>query len=210
MDASRSRGRVAAAAERALAFLVVVGAARAWPPLSSCARRRRPPHFSKAASRSRNPCSSAAIASSTSGSRRVFAPSSPAGRRAWPCRARRPCRRVAERRRVAFRVQYVVGDLEGRAERRAIARQRLRLVRARLAEDRAGVDGEAQQRAGLHRLQGQDFVLGQRTSGGFGLKIERLTADHAAKARGARQSQHELRAHLRDCVRRGSAITSKA
>src|SRR6202051_3536003 len=51
----------------------------------------------------------------------------------------------AERRRVAFDVEQIVGDLEGLAERAAIIVERLILLWRGLSEDRAGNTAIAQQ-----------------------------------------------------------------
>src|ERR1700730_2029794 len=60
---------------------------------------------------------------------------------------------LAERRRVAFDVEQVVGDLEGFAERAAVIVERLVLLLRGLAQDRTRNAAKAQQRAGLHLLQ---------------------------------------------------------
>ena len=59
---------------------------------------------------------------------------------------------IADGRGIALHVEQVVGDLESFAEERAVAVERVALLRRRLAQNRARKAAEAEQRAGLHRL----------------------------------------------------------
>ena len=108
---------------------------------------------------------------------------------------------LAEGRAVAFDVEQVVGDLKRLPDRRAEALERVAFRNARLAENRAGRAGELQQRAGLHRLQGADRPLVERArpavgEASFRVKVQQLTADHAADARRARQRADQRDAHF--------------
>ena len=69
---------------------------------------------------------------------------------------------LAQRGGVAFDVEQVVGDLKGFTDRRAVARDGGSGRGVCLAENRTGAAGKAQQRAGLHCLQGDDLAFAQR------------------------------------------------
>ena len=69
--------------------------------------------------------------------------------------------RLAERRGVALDVEQSSAIWNAWPTAAPYDRAR-RAPRVRLPEDAAGAAGEAQQRAGLHRLQRDDLVLGQR------------------------------------------------
>ena len=64
----------------------------------------------------------------------------------------------AERRRVAFHVENVVGDLKRGANRAPISGKRRTRCRVRACQDRPRLDAELQKRAGLHRLQAPDLL----------------------------------------------------
>ena len=71
--------------------------------------------------------------------------------------------------------------------------------RVGLSENRAGVAGKTNERAGLHCLQGDDFVFAERAfalEAAFGGKIEHLPACHAADAGRARQRSDQRDPHL--------------
>src|SRR5690242_20472631 len=67
-------------------------------------------------------------------------------------------RRLTDDLWIAFQIEKIVGDLESLADRVAVAFERGALRCRRLAEDRAGAAGEAQQSAGLHCLQRADLL----------------------------------------------------
>ena len=115
---------------------------------------------------------------------------------------------LAERLRVALHVEQIIRDLEGLADRGAIAID----VGARggvgLSENCAGATGETDQRAGFHRLQRGDFVFTQATlrlEATFGGEIEHLPSRHAAETGCARQLGNERNSygwigmHVRSC-----------
>src|SRR6202034_1505562 len=87
---------------------------------------------------------------------------------------------LAERRRVAFDIEQIVGDLKGLAERAAIIVERLMLLGRGLSEDRAGDAAIAQQRAGLHLLQARDIDRLAVAEPALAGEVEHLAADHAA------------------------------
>ncbi|CAH1676387.1 hypothetical protein CHELA1G11_14123 [Hyphomicrobiales bacterium] len=107
-------------------------------------------------------------------------------------------RALAHRHLVGLPIEHVVGDLESGAERLAVGRQGAPLVGRRLTENGAGLDGEGEQRTGLHGLQGADAGLTGRGIAVASLcrEVEDLPANHPAEACGARQSTHELKMGL--------------
>ena len=69
--------------------------------------------------------------------------------------------RFADQGRIAFEIEKIVRDLEGLADCRSITLERVTLGLGRGAENTARLAGEAQQRAGLHRLQRADLLLAE-------------------------------------------------
>src|SRR5437763_4296409 len=67
--------------------------------------------------------------------------------------------RFAHQGRIALDVEEIVGNLKRFADRCAKTCKRFALLCAGAAENAAGLAGEAQQRAGLHRLQHPYFAL---------------------------------------------------
>ena len=115
-----------------------------------------------------------------------------------------------DQRRVAFEVKKIVRDLERLADRRPVAFERFALRRIRRTEDASGRTGKTQERAGLHRLQGQyaAFVELERHVAGkaaFGREIEHLAPHHPAKTRcpGERTDELELAPRRQDACRYG-------
>ena len=98
----------------------------------------------------------------------------------------------AELRVSALRVENIIGDLKGRAQRAAVIIERGALGGVGAPQRGAGQDRKAQQRAGLHRLEALGLVFAQRRLGRLRLQIKRLPADHAADARGAGEAEHKL------------------
>ena len=102
---------------------------------------------------------------------------------------------LAERPGIALRIEQIVGELEGLAERGGIGNKRGTLRRFRAAEDGSRLAGEAEQGAGLERLHLGDVaraeVLARRT------EIERLAERHALPAAGLGQQQDQLGANGR-------------
>ena len=94
-------------------------------------------------------------------------------------------RALAQRRRVAFSVEQVVGDLERRADRRAVGGERNEGRLAGAGEPGAGLDAEPYQRARFHRLQARDRLGRQRRRRRLCGDVEHLAADHAGEPRGA-------------------------
>ena len=85
----------------------------------------------------------------------------------------------------------------------AVTLQRRALRGRRCGQNAAGLAGEAQQRAGLHRLQCAHVFFAELKRGAvlheaaLGGEIEHLAAGHAADARRARQRHDQLDAHAR-------------
>ncbi len=147
--------------------------------------------------------STAAIASSTRRSSSRRAPSRPSD----PTRVRLVllgvlARAFAERRRVAFDVENVVGDLKRGADCAPVSFKRRTRFRPRSGEPRPRLDAEFEQRAGLHRLQASDLLNRKRRRRLLGVDIKHLAAHHAREAGGSRKPQAERDAHLRDRVGR--------
>src|SRR5437763_5003082 len=107
--------------------------------------------------------------------------------------------RFAHQGRIALDVEEIVGNLKRFADRCAKTCKRFALLCAGAAENAAGLAGEAQQRAGLHRLQHPYFALAVTdcAEAAFGCKVEHLAARHAAETGGARQRIYEFNAHGR-------------
>ncbi len=103
---------------------------------------------------------------------------------------------LAELLRSRLGVENVVGDLESRAQSLAVAHERGAAARLRAGDDGAGLDGEAQQRPGLHRLQAADGGIVERRGGSLRLDVEHLSADHAAEAGGAGKAEAQRDADL--------------
>ncbi len=107
--------------------------------------------------------------------------------------------RLAERGGIAFGIENVVGDLERRSERLAVAVERGPLRGVGPAQDGAGLDPEQQQRAGLHGLQAFDLGGAEGRLGALRLEVEGLAAGHAAdpgrtgKAQDQRGSDRRVR-----------------
>ncbi len=101
-------------------------------------------------------------------------------------------RRLAHLGGVGRQVEQIVGKLEGKADRRAEFGQPFAVGGRRAGNDRASLAGEADERAGLHRLQPDDACFVRPLALGF--EVEGLAADHAAGAGGAGKRQHEGRA----------------
>src|SRR5262249_46764075 len=66
-----------------------------------------------------------------------------------------------ERLGVALDIEQIVGNLEGLANRHAIAINTVERCSVSLSENRPGAAGKADQRPGFHRLQGCDFLFAQ-------------------------------------------------
>ena len=111
---------------------------------------------------------------------------------------------LAHGRLVALGVQNIVGDLERGAKRLSIGDQRGALIGVGAGKNSARFRPKAQQCPGLHRLQLFYFRPRKRDARRFGCKIEHLPARHAAKARSARQPQHQLATH--GCIGMGCGI----
>ena len=99
-------------------------------------------------------------------------------------------------------IEKIVGDLERLADRRAEALERLALRWPCRGENPAGLAAEAQQRAGLHRLQRPHLVFTEalRAVAGeaaFRGEIEHLAARHAANPGCAGQRAHQFDADRR-------------
>src|SRR5262249_14429814 len=98
-------------------------------------------------------------------------------------------------------IEQIVGDLKGAAERAAIARERLDLIRRSLAEYPARYAGKMYERAGLHPLQGADVLLAEpwlaAVEPSFRRKVEHLAPRHAPEAGGTCQARDEINAHGR-------------
>ena len=103
--------------------------------------------------------------------------------------------RFAERSRVAFDIEKVVGDLEGFAERAAVSVERLIIFLRGLAEQRAGDAAVAEQRARLHLLHTRHVDRLAVAEAAFAGEIEKLPADHAANAGSARQRTRQQQAN---------------
>src|SRR4026209_2243020 len=102
---------------------------------------------------------------------------------------------LAKRLGVAFRVEQVVGELEGLAEGRGVGDKRRSPRRIGSAQHRAGLTGEAEQGSGLERLHPRDPRLIQATA--FGGEIERLAEHHALPAGSIGKEQDKLGANFR-------------
>ena len=96
---------------------------------------------------------------------------------------------LAQRRCIGGHVEKVIGKLERKPDRRAEFGERFLLLRRTAADDGACLAGKTDQRAGLHRLQGDNAGLVRLDL--FGGKIERLTTGHATKTCSTRQSAHQ-------------------
>ena len=143
---------------------------------------------------------SAASASAISASSRARAAAAPSAATsvALPAAASLPAALPMVGCRLRRRAGRRRSGTPGRSPRHSGRCRRVR--RVGLAEDRAGAAGEADQRAGLHRLQGRDSRFRQGALVGeaaFGGEIEHLPAGHAAKAGRARQFRHQRDAHRR-------------
>ncbi len=112
--------------------------------------------------------------------------------------------RLAKRIGIGHPVEDVVGDLEGGTERAAIGRERRTVGLARPPEDGAGLGGEAQHRAGLHRLQHARRLRidGRHAVAALRRKVEHLPADHAAEAGRLGEPGDERDARARIRIRR--------
>src|SRR4051812_40048025 len=90
---------------------------------------------------------------------------------------------LAERLGRGLAVENVVGNLEGRSERPSISAEVASGSGVGAAEDRARLDREGEDRAGLHGLQPTNGGLVQRSIAvaAFRRKVEHLAADHAAE-----------------------------
>ncbi len=102
--------------------------------------------------------------------------------------------RFADERGIAFEIEKIVGVLECLADRRSIALERATLQASRRSEHAAGHAGEAQQRAGFHRLQHAHIVLAEllRAVAGFGGMAGGQMLDLAAEGRFAGNGPQQL------------------
>jgi hypothetical protein len=108
--------------------------------------------------------------------------------------ARVLARRLAEAGGIPFSIKKVVGDLESQSKRLAVARKRRTFGERGATEERAGITGKLDERAGFHGLQAPHVIeVGRwRTLEFVGLQIEALSPNHAGRSRGCGQSAHEL------------------
>ena len=98
-------------------------------------------------------------------------------------------------------IEQIVGDLEGEAEIVRIAAQRDAQFGRRFRQDRPGLAGERDQRAGLHPLQPGDRADVERLA--LGDQVDHLAADHAGGAGRARQRGNQFATHRRVAMRVG-------
>jgi hypothetical protein len=112
-------------------------------------------------------------------------------------------RSLAKRQLIGFDIEDIVGHLERRAKRAAIARECGPCLRSGAAEYSARIDRLMQQRAGFHRLKFCDRLGVMRLERLFGFEVEHLTADHAPEPRCPRQAKNKLNANpgVRVCRR---------
>ena len=108
----------------------------------------------------------------------------------------------ADKCRITFEVEQIVSDLEGLANGRSIPLKRSTLRSGRRSKHPAGLTGEPQQRAGLHRLEGAYLILAEPLwpiTGKTALcgEIQHLPADHAAQAGGSCKCADEFDADSR-------------
>ena len=102
-------------------------------------------------------------------------------------------RAFAKRCRVAFGIEQVVGDLEGKPQVIAIGLEGCTFSGARAPQDGARFHSVCDQRSGFHRLQPAD-VGGRwyrRLAAFVGLQVQGLTTHHAACSRRAGQREHK-------------------
>ena len=110
--------------------------------------------------------------------------------------------RFADQRRIAFEIEKIVGDLEGLADRRSIALERLALRRlgrgreCRRPRSRSAAARRSSSPAASAR-RSRRAAAAPLHEAAFGGEIEHLAAGHAADAGGARQRPHQLDAHAR-------------
>ncbi len=104
-------------------------------------------------------------------------------------------RRLANGLRIALDVEKIVDDLKRQTEVVRVGAQRVTVAVAPLAEDRAGLARERDQRAGLHPLHPRHF--GHAEGPVLGEKIEHLPSDHAINTGSAGKLHDEIGAHPR-------------
>src|SRR5947209_13752372 len=106
----------------------------------------------------------------------------------------------ADRRRVPFEVEKIIGDLKGCAERNAVMADGARVQTIALAENGSRNAAEMQKRTGFHRLQRFNLPLAKfgllTVEAPFCRKVEHLPSDHAAKPGRSRKSAHQCRANF--------------
>src|SRR6516164_4610940 len=103
------------------------------------------------------------------------------------------CRGLAHRRRISFRIEQIVGELERLTKGRRVGGKRASRYGIGAAEHGASVAGEGEQRAGLHLLHLCHLHRAETLS--FRGEVECLTAGHAIYSSGLREQTDEFGAN---------------